>query len=161
RAQNRSLEGIAQYSANLESVSGGQQPTRTMVSAVSKDFFPIFRVQPIVGRGFSPGDQRFGAAPVALVRYGDWKQYLRGNTNLSALKLLLENHVVSVIGILPPSFDYPDAAEMWVPRELYEVLPSRTAHNWRGIARLRDGVTLAQASADLSSIGARIKQQFG
>lgn len=161
RDQNHSLQGIAEYTSNLESISGGQQPTRTMVTAASRDFFNVLRVQPMLGRMFAPEEQRFGAPLVALVRYGYWKQYLGGNTDLSSLKLTLESRPVSVIGILPAGFDFPDGSEVWVPREIYERYPSRTAHNWRAIARLRNTVTVAQASADLKAIGARIRQQFG
>ena len=161
RDQNHSLGFIAEYTAILQSVSGGQQPTRTMVAAVSSGFFDVLRVQPTFGRAFSPEDHRFGAPVTALVRYGYWRQYLGGNTNLSSLKLTLDNHPVSVIGVLPAGFDFPEASEIWVPREIYERYPSRTAHNWRVIARLRDGVTPPQAAADLSTIAARIHEQFG
>ena len=161
RDQNHSLQGIAQYYSTLESVYGGQQPTRAMVAHVSHDFFSVLRVQPLLGRFFSPEEQRFGAAPAALVRYGYWQQYLGGNRDLSSLRLTVGNHPVNVVGILPADFNFPDSSELWVPRELNERLPSRTAHNWRVIARLSNDMSLAQATADLSSIGARIKQQFG
>jgi putative ABC transport system permease protein len=162
RDQNRSLQGIAEYTSFLQSVSGGQQPTRTMVALVSHDFFNVLRVQPIRGRSFTPEEHRAGASAVALVRYGYWKQYLGGNTDLASFRLTIDNRPVSVVGVLPAGFNFPEASEIWVPRESSaERYPSRTAHNWRSLARLRDGVSLAQATADLSAIGARIKQQFG
>jgi putative ABC transport system permease protein len=161
RDQNHSLQEIAQYYAALSSVYDGKQAVRAMVGHVSRDFFAIFRVQPVLGRSFLPEEQRFGAAPVALVRYGYWKQYLAGNTDLSSVKLIIDNHPVAVVGILPADFNFPETAEVWLARELDERLPSRTAHNWRVVARVKDGISVAQASADLSSIGARIKQQFG
>jgi len=75
--------------------------------------------------------------------------------------LRAENRSASVIGVLPPGFRYPDDADVWMPRELAAVLPSRTAHNWEAIARLRDGVTLEQAKEDLSAIASGIKKQYG
>ena len=66
RSQNHSLQGLAEYGAGVESVSGGAEPTRTTVASVSQDFFPLMRVQPVLGRGFLPENHRFGAAPVAL-----------------------------------------------------------------------------------------------
>jgi predicted permease len=161
RDQNQSLKGIAEYSAVLQSVYGGRQATRAIVAAVSRDFFSVMRVQPLLGRTFRSEEQRFGAAPVALVRYGYWKQYLGGTTDLSSLTLNIDNRPAAVVGILPANFDFPESAEIWVPRELYERLPARTAHNWHVVARVNDGVSIPQANSDLSAIGARIKQQFG
>jgi putative ABC transport system permease protein len=161
RAQNHSLQGLAEFHSGLESVSGGSEPKRLMVAAVSTDFFPLMRVSPIRGRGFAAEDQRVGAAPVALVSYGYWQQYLNSAADLSSLRLRIEDHSASVIGVLPPGFRFPQDSDIWVPREFYPPLPGRTAHNWEGIARLRDGVTLTQARDDLGSIAGAIKKQYG
>ncbi len=161
RAQNRSLQGLAEFSSGEASVSGGSEPKRLVVASVSSDFFPIMRVSPIRGRGFAPEDQRPGAGAVALVSYSYWRQYLNSTDDLSSVRLRAENRSASVIGVLPPGFRYPDDADIWMPRELAAVLPSRTAHNWEAVARLRDGVTLEQARKDLSAIAGGIKKQYG
>src|SRR5882672_11783170 len=75
RMQSHSLQGLAEYSSRLQSVSGGAEPTRLMVAAVSRDFFPVLGVQPIIGRTFVREDQDPGAAPTALVSHRYWKQY--------------------------------------------------------------------------------------
>src|SRR5262249_40956633 len=67
----------------------------------------------------------------------------------------------SVVGVMPQGFDFPPGVTAWIPRELDPELPSRTAHNWRCIGRLRDGITLADARANLSGIPRRIKDQYG
>ena len=161
RSQSHSLQGLAEFGSGVESVSGGVEPTRTMVASVSQDFFPLMRVQPVLGRGFLPENHRFGAAPVALVSYEYWRQHLGSATDLSAVKLTILNQAVSVIGVLPAGFRFPDQAEIWVPRELWERLPSRSAHNWQVIGRLRDGIEPEQAHAELLVIARQIKQQFG
>ena len=161
RASSQTLDGVAEYAAWLESVAGPSEPTRTMTASVSRDFFPLLRVQPVLGRGFAPEDQRFGAAPVALVSYAYWKQYLGGASDFSRIKLDIENHDVSVVGVLPAGFRFPSDSDIWVPRELWETLPSRTAHNWHVLARLRQGVLLAPARTELTGIARRLKQQFG
>src|SRR5512140_459763 len=161
RAQNRSLQGLAEFSSGLASVSGGSEPKRLVVASVSSDFFPIMRVSPIRGRGFAPEDQRPGAGAVALVSYSYWKQYLNSTDDLSSVMLRAENRSASVIGVLPPGFRFPDDADVWMPRELAPFLPARTAHNWEAIARLRDGITLAQARDDLSAIAGAIRKQYG
>ena len=161
RSQSSSFRGAAEYGGGLESVAGGSEPTRTMTAAVSRDFFSVMGVHPVLGRGFIAQDQRFGAAPVALVSYTYWKQNLGGTTELSERRLTIENQSVSVVGVLPPGFHFPFDSDIWVPRELYEVLPSRTAHNWHVVARLREGVSLTQTHAELSGIARRLKQQYG
>jgi len=161
RSQSHAFQGVAEYAAWLQSVSGGSEPTRSMVASVSHDFFPLMGVGPVLGRGFAAEEQRFGAAPVALVSYGYWKQYLGGTTDLARIKLTIESHFCSVIGVLPPGFRFPFESDIWVPRELWERLPSRTAHNWHVVARLREGVPLVQARAELSGIAQRLKQQYG
>ena len=161
RSQSHGFQGVAEYAAWLQSVSGGSEPTRSMVASVSRDFFPLMGVRPVVGRGFAPEEQRFGAGPVALVSYGYWKQYLGGTTDLSGMKLTIENQSCSIIGVLPPGFRFPFDSDIWVPRELLERLPSRTANNWHVVARLREGVPLAQVRAELSGIAQRLKRQYG
>ena len=161
RSQSRFLQGLAEYRAISESVSGGSEPTRTMVATVSRDFFPIMRVQPVLGRGFAPDEQHLGAAPTALVSYGYWQQYLGSVADLSAVKLNIENRAVSVIGVLPPAFRFPDDSNIWMPRELDQRLPSRSAHNWNVLGRLRDGIAPEQARAELASIASQIQRQYG
>ena len=161
RSQSLSLQGLAEFGTGVESVSGGVEPTRTMVASVSQDFFPLMRVRPVLGRGFLPENHRFGAAPVALVSYEYWRQQLGSATDLSAVKLTILNQAVSVIGVLPAGFRFPDEAEIWVPRELWERLPSRSAHNWQVVGRLRDGIEPDQAHAEMIVIARQIKQQFG
>jgi len=161
RSQGHSLQGLAEYTAWVQPVLGGGEPTRTMVAAVSQDFFPLLRVRPALGRGFLPENHRFGAAAVALVSYGYWRRYLGSATDLSAIKLTIWDRAASVIGVLPAGYGFPDDSEIWVPREVWERIPSRTAHNWHVIGRLRDGVTTDQAYAELSVIARQIKRQYG
>jgi predicted permease len=161
RSQSRSLEHVAEYTAGFESVSGGSEPTRTGTASVSRDFFSVMGVQPVLGRGFTAEDQHVGAAPVVLVSSAYWEQCLGGTTELSKIKLAVEGQACSVIGVLPPGFRFPFDSDLWVPRELFERYPSRTAHNWRVVARLRDGVPLTQARAELTGIARQLKQQYG
>ena len=159
--RSRSFAGMAEFAAGVQSVSGGSEPTRTMTAAVSKDFFPLMQVQPALGRGFTAEDQRMGAPAVALVSYGYWRESLGSIGDLSAVKLTIGDQAATVVGVLPAGFGFPDQAKIWLPRELRERLPSRTAHNWRAIARLKDGVTLPQAHAELATMARQIKRQYG
>ena len=156
RDQNHVFQAIAKYSANITSVSGGSQPTRTMVASVSPDFLQVFRVRPIIGRDFVSADAKQGAAPVALVAYGYWKQYLNSSADLSPLHLKIDNDIYAVIGVLPPSFQFPAETELYVPADRTGENPSRTSHNYDALARLRDGITPQQANAEISAIAQRI-----
>ena len=154
--QNRSFEAMAKYTAYVTSVSGPLQPIRTKVAIVSADFSKVFRVQPIIGRDFSAGDARKGAAPVALVSYGYWKEFLGSAQDLSQAHLKIDNAVFSVIGVLPAGFLFPPDVALWLPTDLKGENTSRTSHNYLAVGRLRDGVTVEQANADISAIARRI-----
>ena len=161
RASNRSLIGMAEYESITVTVVAGAEAARVGSAAVSRDFFRVMGVAPMLGREFVPEELHPGAAPVALVSHGYWRQRLGNSADLASFKLKIEDKVYSVVGVLPPGFSFPDDTEVWVPRDLFEHLPSRTAHNWEVVARLRDNATLAEARSDLSSIAHHLKQQFG
>jgi predicted permease len=161
RAQNHSLQGVAEFHSGTKSVFGGSEPRRLRVASVSRDFFPVLRVHAVRGRDFVADDQHVGALPVALVRYSYWQQYLNSKDDLSAFKLNIENRVVLVIGVLPPGYHFPDDADIWMPREIDVWLPGRSAHNWSAIGRLREGISPQKAQIDLAGIGRQLKQQYG
>jgi len=156
RDQNHSFQAIAKYGGDIASVSGGSQPTRTVVAPVTPQFLKVFRVQPIIGRDFTASDNVKGAAPVALVSYGYWKDYLGASLDFSRLHLKIDNAIYSVIGVLPGGFHFPQDAALWVAADREGENPSRTSHNYDGIARLREGVTVEQAQAEISAIAHRI-----
>jgi putative ABC transport system permease protein len=162
REQNRSLATLAAYSGVVTaSVSGGAESTRTGLVWVTRDFFLTLRVQPVMGRGFVAEEQRQGAPCAAMVSYDYWRQVLGGDRDLSQRGLKTGKEVCAVVGVLPAGFRYPGGADIWLPREREPKYPSRTAHNWRAIGRLREGVTLGQARADLRAIAQRISKENG
>jgi putative ABC transport system permease protein len=156
--QSHSFQSIAKYAATTVSVSGASQPTRTTVAAVTPEFLTVFGVEPIVGRDLTASDDRKGAAPVALVSYGYWRQYLGSAQDLSQSHLKINNAAYSVIGVLPSGFRFPNDAEVWIAADKDGVNPSRTSHNYSGVGRLKDGVSVDQAREDISAIAQRIYQ---
>jgi putative ABC transport system permease protein len=156
RDQNHSFQAIAKYHANIASVSGASQPIRTTVASVSPDFFKVFGVRPIIGRDFSPDDNKKGAVPLVLVSYGYWKHYLGSSPDLSQSHLKIDNAIFSVIGVLPAGFQFPPDVSLWLPADLDGENPSRTSHNYYALGRLRDGVTVEQANGDIGAIAGRI-----
>jgi len=158
RDQSHSFQSIAKYTAETLSVSGASQPTRTTVAAVSPQFLTVFGVAPIVGRDFTASDDQKGAAPVAIVSHGYWRQYLESTQDLSQSHLKINNAVYSVIGVLPSGFQFPNDVDVWLAADTDGENLSRTAHNYSGVGRLKDGVSVEQARADISRIARRIYQ---
>ncbi len=159
RDQNQSFQSIAKYSAYTVSISGAAQPTRTKVAAVTPEFLTVFDVHPIIGRDFTESDDKKGAAPVALVSFGYWKQYLGTAQDLTQSHLKINNAVYSVIGVIPSTFRFPNAVDVWVAAGVDGENRSRTSHNYSGVGRLKDGVSVAQAREDISAIARRIYQE--
>jgi putative ABC transport system permease protein len=161
RSQNKSLLAVAEYNSGPATVTGAIEPARLNASSVSKDFFEVLGVHPAFGRSFAPEEQKFGASPVALVSHSFWRQSLNSTRDLSVVRLKINSQLVSIVGVLPADFRYPDNSDFWMPREASARFPSRSAHNWQVVARLRHGFALAQSRGELSTIAARLKQQFG
>ncbi len=161
RAQNSTLSDLSEYEYGLLSVAGGSEPVRVQAAEVSSNFFRTLGVEPFLGRTFVAEEQQLHGRPAVIVSYGFWQRYLAGATDLSKLRLTLEEGVYPVIGVMPETFDFPAGVAAWTVKDRHPELPSRTAHNWRAIGRIREGMTVAQARANLSSIARRIRDQYG
>src|SRR5262245_28114368 len=161
RTQNHTLSSMAEYAWQLSSVSGGSEPARVTIAAVSSGFFSSLGVAPARGRAFAPDELREHGSPAAIVSHGYWQRYLGGAEDLSAFHLRMEGGVYPVVGVMPPGFDFPRGVAAWIPREAFPMLPSRTAHNFHCLGRVRDGVAVTQAREDLRSIARSIKRGYG
>jgi len=161
RAQNNTLADLAAYSGQMSAVSDGDEPVRVNVSAVSTEFFKILGVKPVRGRPFAPDEQRVHGAPAALVSYKYWQRHLAAADDLTPFHVSMQGTSYPVIGVTPEGFDFPSGVDAWIPRELETKISNRRSHNWRGLGRLRDGVTIAQARANLSAIGHRLNAEYG
>jgi len=159
RAQVHSLQGMAELSSGEATVAVENTPDRVRVATVSADFFSVLGVQPIVGRVFGAEEQRVGATATALVSHSFWQRYVHQAQDLGSVKFTVSDKPVVIIGVLPAGFHFPEDTEVWIPRELTVRLPSRTAHNWQVIARIRDGASIDQARADSSAVARRIAQE--
>ena len=161
RARNHTLAAAAEYNMQLTTVLGGSEPVRTRVAYVSGEFFKTLGVQPATGRSFLPEEAKVGGHPVAVVSHGYWQRLLSSRNDLAATPLRIGDTSYTVVGVMPQGFNFPKDAEIWLPIELSPSSESRTSHGKRVIARLREGVSLGQARADLSTIGKQLKQENG
>ena len=161
RDQNRTFANLAAYTSVLSPVSGGREPVRANVTEVTRGFFDTLGIKPVRGRVFAPEEQRLHGTPAAVVSFGYWQRYLGGEPDLSKFHLRVEEELYSVVGVMPQGFDFPPGSALWIARELYPELPSRTAHNWRGLGRVRDGISVAQARANLDAVARRMHDRYG
>lgn len=160
-AQSRSFRAVAQFNGLSSSVSGEGGPSRLNLAFVSRGIFEVLGVQPILGRTFLPEEQQVGGVPAVLISHGYWQRHLGGGRDVLGKVLLIDQEPFTVVGVMPPGFDFPSRTDVWVPRELLPSHSNRTALNWQVVGRLEAGVTLAQARQDVSALARRLKAEYG
>ncbi len=160
-AQSRSFAGLAAYEVDRAAVLGGAEPTFADVIGVTKDFFTVTGVQPVIGRAFTADETRPNGTPAAIVSDGLWRRLFGAARDLQALSVTVYGTHARVVGVMPPGFAFPAGAGVWFPLELFPDTSGRTAHNLRVVARLADGVSLAGAQAEMTTIAARLKAANG
>ena len=143
---------------------GGQLPERVLIEAGSWNIFSMLGVQPAYGRVFTAADDQPSANGTVVLTWGLWKRRFGGSTGVLGKTVFLNAKSYTVIGILPAWFAYPDAkVELWLPL-YHEASPLfvqlHTAHNYDVVARLKPGVTQAQANAELNTIQQQIRKQY-
>ena len=160
RDQSSVFESMAVYDADVISVATKENAEFTGVAEVSPDFFQTIGIQPSEGRRFTASDQ--GRAQVALVSDGFWRRHFGNQPIASGHEVRLANLSLEIIGILPGGFHFPEqsATDVWIPMadNLREV--SRSANNYRAIGRLKTGVSVQQAQAQLSAIAERLAKAY-
>ncbi len=161
RTRSRTLEAVAHYSGGPTTVTGGSEPARANTFNVSADFFRVLGTQPFLGRTFATEESKPGGAPVAVIGHGFWQRMLGGKSDLSGTTLRISDEGFSVVGVMPPGFDFPQDAEVWIPQERSVPEISRSAHNWHVVARVRSNIKIEQARAEVSAIGKQLKQEYG
>jgi putative ABC transport system permease protein len=162
KERSRSFSAMSEYAwRGKVTITGGAEPYRATVTAVSREFFDVMQVRPVIGRAFAGEELKQNGNPAAVVSDAFWREWLGGRRDFQNLTMRLGNHVFQVVGVMPPGFDYPLKTEIWAPSELDAPQTSRTAHNFRAIARLRDGVTVENAARELSAISRALKAQYG
>ena len=130
---------VEQFDVNLGEV---QRPVRAHVSVTSWNFFSILGVQPAIGRGFKDDEDEAGKNSVAVISYGLWQRLFAGDARVLASTILVHGTRVTIVGVAPAGFNYPDNTDLWRAAEY-----SPGNNGWATIARLSPGVTWAQARA--------------
>src|SRR5581483_4558325 len=128
---------------------------------VSANLFEAIGVKPALGRGFLPDEDQPGKDSVAILSYGLWQRRFGGDPNLIGRSVTLNSVARTVVGVLPKDLNFPRGGEVLVPLAITpELARSRNSHGYLTVARLKPGVTVAQAQSDLDAIARRLEQQY-
>jgi len=159
--QNQVFEGIAAYTGGGAILSGRGEPERVFSPSATANFFSVLGVEPVIGRAFQPGEDKPGAPRVTMLTYGMWQRRFGGDAGIIGQSLTLNGDSYTVIGVLPASFQFAlRSADLWRPYQPTEAqLTRRFMHGTNVIGRLKSGVSVQQAQAELSVIASRIEQQ--
>jgi len=142
-------------------VSGGGDAERVTGGVVSDNLFSALGAHPMLGRGFRVEDGLESAENVALLSYGFWQRRTGGDPGIVGRALTLDGAPYTVVGVLPADFYFMNRAEIWLPmRPDRYMAAARDAYNWYLVGRLRPGVTLAQAQADVDVVSARLQEAY-
>ncbi|HLW54091.1 MAG TPA: ABC transporter permease [Candidatus Angelobacter sp.] len=164
RNQNHSFSSVGAVRSTGMTLTGSGDPERLVVQNATASLFDLLGVSAVRGRTFVPEEDKAGAPDVAMISYGLWQRRFGGAENIIGKSITLDNKPYSVVGILPPGFEVlqqnPDALLPFEPWA--RTLPDD--RSWHPgilpIARLKPGVRLEEARADMTTIAKRLEQQY-
>ncbi|MEP6494193.1 MAG: ABC transporter permease [bacterium] len=162
REAARSFSGVASaMSSGAETVwpsATGGDPLRVTIMGVSRRFFAILGVTPIIGREFTGDENIVGTVRAAMVSYEFWQTQMGGRMPLGSVRF--DDTPISVVGVLPPNFRFINQADLYFP---HEALPGtvRSAHNYLVVARLAPTATLQSARAEMTSLSKSLRAIYG
>lgn len=140
-------------------LSGGGEPQRVIGQPTEANFFSLLGVQPELGRFFTKDEDQPGATPVVVLSHGLWESRFAGNPAILGHAIMLDGQASTVIGVAPGTFNLRQRVDLWTPLDMRD-LGMRGNHGYSAIGRMRPGVTLAQAQAEISAIAARLGKQY-
>jgi putative ABC transport system permease protein len=166
RAQNRTLAGLVEYHRMSFTLFGHGDPERVRTGVVSANYFDLFGVSPILGRAFVADDEKPGAPAVLLLSYEYWKNNFGADSNIVGKTFEMNDKVHTVVGVLPPVPQYPNENDVYMPtsacpfRSNKMHVEGREMRMMEVFGRLKPGVTVAQATADMSAIAAGLQAAY-
>jgi putative ABC transport system permease protein len=162
RDQNQVFESMAAYHGVSLNLVGGGEPERIIGSAASASLFEVLGVAPQKGRVFTADEEQIGQDRVAVLSYGLWQRRFGGDPNIVGREIQVSDASRTVIGVMPPSFKFPHKdAEIWIPIALNEDQKRpRASFSYYAIGRLKPGVTLERAQAEMGTIASNLSAQY-
>jgi predicted permease len=159
RERNRVFENIAAWNGTTFDLTEGAEPERIGAAVVSPSYFDVLGVKPMLGRGFLPEEELPGAANVAVINHSLWQRRFAADPSIIGRKIPLSGESYEVIGVLPPSPIF-SGETVWVPLKISAQGKNRVGHFLRVVARLKSGITLQQARADMERVGAELMREY-
>src|SRR6266481_5384559 len=158
--QNQVFEQMAGFIAGGVLLNNGDETERVHGTAVTADFFTLFRTPALRGRTLQPDDAQAGRDPIAVIGYGLWQRRFGASLNVVGSKVTISGQPTTIVGVMPPGFDYPFQSETWVPQPLNPAKEARDNRFINVIGRLKPGASVAQAQAQLDTINQRLAQSY-
>jgi putative ABC transport system permease protein len=159
REQSHSFEEAAGFDTTSFNLAGGTEPLRVRGARVSEGFFRVLGVYTGLGRGFSPEEDQPDGPRVAIISDGLWRRYFGADPKVIGAPVELNGGSCTIIGILPPDFQFESDPDLLVPLRL-KPDPKDGGHNTSMIARLKTGVTTEQAQADMDQLLPAFRAEF-
>ena len=144
------IEGISGSQDTTMIITGAGKPDRYLGAAIQADAFQMLGVTPLLGRWFRLEENEASAEPVVLLGYDLWQQRYAGNPAVVGKTVEVNGLMATIIGVMPKGWRYPEQADLWMPLRFDEKKDTRGEFFLNPIGRLKPGVTLAQANAELS-----------
>lgn len=161
RAQNKTFEQLGIYRWWSTNLTGSDSPERVQGFQVTPNFLDIVGVKPLLGRSFSPEEDQPGKDAVALLTYSLWQRRFAADPNILNKTIETNGVARTVIGVMPPEFNYPKGAEIYSPLAITpELARSRGNHSYLALGRLKPGISLQGAQADLDVIASQLEKQY-
>jgi len=160
--QNHTLEGSSLYTwdRGVNASGSGEAETASLIAAQA-NFFSVLGVTPRMGRAFASDEDQAGKTHVAVLSYSFWQRHFGGDPGAIGKSIELNSESYAVIGVMPRTFNFPPSTDIWTPFEMSEKnLGPRGSHSYRAFGRLKTGVTVGQAQAELATIAKRLEQQY-
>jgi putative ABC transport system permease protein len=148
---------IPEYGLN---VSGTGDPERVPAALASKEFLPALGIKPIVGRNFLPEEDRPGGPPAVLIGHAFWQRRFHSDPTAVGRTLTVDGIPRTVVGVVPHELGEMVHADLWLPTGINPNNPERQNHNYGIVARLKPGVTVAQARAEMIVIARRLERAY-
>jgi len=161
QAQNHVFDHMAAqdwWDANL---GGVDRPEHLHGFLVTPDYFAAVEAQPMLGRAFLPEEGTPGKDHVAMLSYGIWRDHFAADPSVVGRPVLLNGIDYTVVGVMGPDYNYPSGAQIWASLAFSpQSGANRGSHYLHGVAHLGAGISLQQAQAEMSAIGARLAKQY-
>ena len=166
RAQSRSLSGLVEYHNMNFILLGRSEPERVETGVVSWNYFDVFGVKPLLGRAFRAEDEQPGAPAVLILSYEYWIKSFGGDPTVVNKTFTMNDKIHTVIGVLPPVPQYPDENDVYMPttacpfRSSAATIANRQARLMQVFGRMKPGMSVKQAQADLSGVAANLRRAY-